>query len=57
MRGGVVRVCSRETLTRAGMRPPRWEKMVSAWLFTGMTGAYPRKVSTKLDRHEDGLIF
>ncbi len=57
MRGGVARVCSWGLLLGEGMRPPRWEKMVSAWLFTGMTGAYPGKVSTKLDRHEDGLIF
>ena len=57
MRGGVVLVCSRETLTGAGMQPPRWAKTVSGWLFKGMTGAYPGKVSTKLDRDENGLIF
>lgn len=57
MRGGAVLVCSRETLTGAGMRPLRWAKTVPAWLFTGMTGAYPGKVSTKLDRYENGLIF
>ena len=57
MRGGVVRVCFWEPLLGAGMWPLRWAKTVSVWLFTGMTGAYPGKVSTKLDRHEDGLIF
>ena len=57
MRGGVVRFCSWGLLLGVGMRPLRWAKTVSAWLFTGMTGAYPGKVSTKLDRHENGLIF